>query len=185
MVSLNRFRATVSGVAGSPAYLTWYFLAAAGTVAQQASAVDVYLTGLKTQIWSGLPILRTGEVVQFDSTTGDTTDVLTVAPQAFTGSAVGDLLPPATQMLVRWKTPFFVAGRRLQGRQNVPYLSSAVASGGRPTGAAVAAVAGFAQALVDQPDTQLVVWGRKSGQVGTVSSASCWTEFSVLRSRRD
>lgn len=120
--------------------------------------------------------------------TGLTTDFWTEGtPYAAAGGAGSNPVADATQVLIRWRTPDVVAGRRVQGRTFVPGLASTGLAGGGINAGAVAAFNAIAQGLVDA-DVGLGVWSRptdaRAGTFNEVTSGSVWNELAVQRGRR-
>lgn len=185
MVDIYRVQLVSQGVAGSPYYTTFHFLGASGSPAQAAAdaagfwgAVDAYMDS--SLIWD----LDTA-VETIESTTGNIVGVTDVPPASGTGGTTGDVLPPATQALVRWRTGQFVGGREIRGKTFLPAIGEINSVEGQPASAMTTGIENAALALFSSPNSQLVVYSRKNGQAAPVTAASLWSEFAVLRSRRD
>lgn len=118
------------------------------------------------------------------------------AAVTFTGST--DILPLATQGLLRLQTATFRDGRRLQGRINLPYLKEGSNdTGGSPTAAFVTSM-NTAAALLGTTVVTAVnqrVWSRpreasltlpaRAGLSAPVIARSTSPKWAILRSRRD
>lgn len=103
-----------------------------------------------------------------------------------TASGAG-IVANATMLLIRWRAPMIVRGRRLQGRTFIPGASSAASVGGEVEPLTVAGLTNSARALVDS-GVGLGIWSRPAGtapgQFYEVNDADAWREFAVQRTRR-
>lgn len=190
-------RSVATGVAGSPFYTNLYFdatmanrnIALARTRTFWSDLASVMRTGLVTNVQS--------DVREIDPVTGTVLDIQAGTEQApVTGTAAGSATPPATQGLIQLLTPSVRRNRRVRGRIFVPGVMNSAVTG---TGTAIAAYQTSLQAAATTlatiaPTCALVVWSRPieitgpvvaPGQMSTVTSASTWEQFAVLRSRRD
>lgn len=119
-------------------------------------------------------------------------------PSAVTFTGTGDILPRATQALVKFNTSTFIRGRRLVGRSFIPgFTESSNGSLAAPSPALITALGAFNTALgttVVTPMSQRV-WNRPvkdpvSGVVtraslsAIVTSRSVSPSWATLRSRR-
>lgn len=177
----------VSGVAGSPFYITGYFSVAGGTAQAAASAwADLFGT-LPTSAAAGSIWQPITEVPIIEAATGQAVATEPVTVTGFTGSSSNQRLPAATQGLLRWRTNLFLNGRRVRGRTAIPLPRTVDNSDS--TGAPVAAyVTGWTSGgtnLINNEGCELVVYSRTNGEYAPVVSASAWSQWSVLRSRRD
>ncbi len=125
------------------------------------------------------------EVVTIDAADGTIVNINAGTGGSGAGNLAQEVLPFATQMLVKWRTASIVDGRRLQGRTFVPALGEGDNDQGVPSSAALTALGTAADNLIADTSTSLVIWGRTGGFSGAVVTAAIGTEFSVLRSRRD
>lgn len=179
-----RIQAEWTGLAGAP-YLSTFFVYAdaGGTGAQDAhdavadflGLVDSYVTGSLT--WTTLPeaVLMTTPttVVEYEA----------VATTSGIGGASGEVLPTATQGLIKWQTAGLVGNRRVQGRTFVPGPTEGVNDGsGRPTAEYVNAQTANTAGLVT---FGLYVASRTANEFFPVTSGQVWNQWAVLRSRRD
>lgn len=108
--------------------------------------------------------------------------------RAGNGSATGDPVSNSTQGLVRWLTDDVVNGRRVQGRTFVPGITKNAIVSGELSASVLTAMQTAASAYADA--SGLVIWHRpddsgSGGSVHSVTAASVWNEFAVLRGRRD
>lgn len=182
---MYRVRTTFGGVAGSPWISTMYFDEAGGTPANAVTAVGTFWNAVDSLMETSVVWATLADVETVQADTGNVTAVETTIPQTGNGVAATTGLPIASQMLVRWRTGVYVAGREVRGRTFIPGLATAVNSDGVPSGSAQTTVNNAASALVGALDAQLVVWSRTHGQARVVTVGSVWNQFAVLRSRRD
>lgn len=98
-----------------------------------------------------------------------------------------EVLPDATQMLIRWKTSAIARGRFLQGRTYLPGLGMSTNDQGNVTAGAATAIATAATTFIGS-SAGFGIWSRPQGGAGgafhPASSAAVWSEFAVLRKRR-
>lgn len=143
-----------------------------------------FWNALHFQMQSGLTIQVEGQVDSIDSTTGEVTSTTApTAPAPVTGSASADALPLSTQALVQLRTGVYFGGRELRGRMFIPGWTTGGNSGGRPTTSVRTLIGGEAQSLADDADQ--VVYSPTKREFADVSTTQVWTEWAVLRSRRD
>lgn len=185
MADLYRIKTVFTGVAGSPYYNTLYFLGSAGSASQAAADVAGFWGTVDGFIKNSLTWDIDTDVEVIESSTGNIVSVVGVSPASGTGGDSGDMLPPATQALIRWRTGDFVGGREIRGKTFVPAITENQSTAGQPAGTLITALENAAAALVGSPNAQLVVYSRKNKAFATVSSGSAWGQFAVLRSRRD
>lgn len=156
-------------------------LSAASTT---ASAVTNFLNGIDTYVHTTQLMQVDPEVEEIDIGTGQITGVASVSQAQVAGVASGTPVPQLAQALIRWRTGVFTFGRELRGRTFIPGITSAhVSASGEPTSALVSGLAGEATNFIGS--TTLGVYSTTHHAFGTASSASVWTEFASMRSRRD
>lgn len=185
---LNRVRTIVSGVGGSPYYLTGYFNPTAGTPQQQVNAWHGFC--IPGTVAADVPVgsswVTSGEVQRINAATGDVIDVETVNDVTINGTYVVNLLPRASQALCRWRTGIFYGGREVKGHTNIPLQTvNTLSPQGGLTSGAVGGILARAAALVADPVTEFCVWSRKQGVGEVVTGTGVWNQYSQLRSRRD
>lgn len=125
------------------------------------------------------------EVLVVNPSTGAVTGVLTTTPQTGTGGSSAEALSRALQILVKWNTGTFVNGRRLIGHTYVPALTETANDIGNVTAAARTTVDTAAEALINDINSELLIWSRTSLLVADAVSATVPQPFAILRSRRD
>lgn len=95
-------------------------------------------------------------------------------------------MAPATQGLMRWRTNVFNSGREVRGRTNLPVVLQADSdTEGKPDVGYIGFWNSKAGALIADEDSTLVVYSKKNGLWAAVVTADMWSNYGVLRSRRD
>lgn len=186
MVNMYRCTTTVTGVAGSPYYMTGYFLESAGTAEAASDAWFAFCTaGGSTFKPLGSTWRKDSEVPIINSTNDSLVGSVPVTPEDLVGSNTDAILPPATQLLVRWRTASFIAGRRITGRTFYPLrFESENTPLGVPDQTTINGIGGNAQDLIDDEASSFGIYSRKNGTFVSATTASVATAWSVLRSRR-
>lgn len=185
MVLIHRVRTLWTGVAGSPAYSNLYFLNTGISAAAAVTAVTSLMTGLQAVQASGVRYDVEGDVALVDTATDSVVGVTTTGPTTGTVSGSFVMLPSATQMLIRTLTGAYAGGRQIRGRLFVPYIRTGSANGPVPAGAAITSVNSAVNALVAASSSSWVVYSPTNSNAYPVSAYSVWTQFAVMRSRRD
>ena len=182
-----RVRTTFTGVTGSPWLSTFYFDSETSGTAQQAAtaagtfwgAVDAFMDNSIT--WATEP-----DVAIVNAATGNVTSAVGITPVIGSGAATSDPLPYANQGLVRWLSGVYVGGRQIRGRTFVPGIcENSVGASGTLGATEVAAFTAAGTALIADANADLEIWSPTLGQSVTASIATTWSQFAVLRSRRD
>lgn len=182
-----KIQTIVTGVAGSPYYLVGYFDTVVGTP-QNAVAAWAGFThpSSATSAPTGATYTTGAEVLVVDPVSGDAISSVQTTPVTISGSGNITLLPPATQGLARWRTGIRAGGREIRGRTNLPLLSSGFDTGrGIPTTTYQASINTRIADLIANAQAQHVVWSKTNGVQYPSTSGSCWSQWAVLRSRRD
>ena len=131
------------------------------------------------QLWAIDP-----EVLQVNVGTGQTEGVFAVTPPDGAGSSPGTAVPNASMVLTRWRTGVFTGGRELRGRTFLPGANIAGSDDdGNINSASLAVFNAAAATLISTSD--FAIWGSTTAHAATVVSGTTWSEFAVLRSRRD
>jgi len=182
---MYRVRTVFTGMQGAPWLNTLFFDDQAGTAAQAVTAVGTFWSSVDGLIDSEVDWTTLADVETVASATGQVTGVTQTTPATGSGALAAEALPIATQGLVRWRTGIFAGGREIKGRTFIPGLTETANDNGKPTSAVVTAVNAAAAALISDANSALVIYTRANSAEATVISGSCWTEFAVLRSRRD
>jgi len=176
-----------SGPAGGPFYTTLHFDGVDQTAAEDAaSAAVAFWNGMQAAITSTVSRQVLPEVKQIDPVSGDATAVYNTAGGDLTaGGATGAPLPWTTQGLIRLRTGQFVSGREVRGRIFVPGFTEDANDAGRPNSSARGVFNSAVSSLISDPDSILVVYSPSHGLFRVVNAGNAWTEWAVLRSRRD
>ena len=187
MPFLGRIRTIATGVAGSPWYTNFYFRSVPGSDTPQnwADAVIDYWNVLDGLTSNGVTFAVQPDVAVIDEATGQQTSAYQVTGANIVSIGGTEPLPAATQGLVRWETQTFVSGRRLRGRSFMPWVPESFSSNGVPDTSYRNVLDGAAEALIADADSELRIYSPTGATSGLVTSASVWTKWAVLRSRRD
>ena len=189
-----RMRVLWSGTTGGPGVSTFYFNddLTTGNVTAARSALNTFWTAVT--LYVAIPATYAFDTVaeEVEVTTGHVLNALPVGAGSSPGSASGEMLPPATQALIRWRTGVYriSAGPRprsveIRGRTFVPAITEANSNGGVPLATMQTALTNAAQALVADASTHLCIYSRAAKSKQDVTSGQCWNQFAILRSRRD
>lgn len=198
-MSIQRVRTVFTGVAGTPWYSNMYFDddGVTPTAAENADAVDDFWEALAPLIDNGVTWTIGPEIPILDETDGTLTSVEAITVESGSGTAAGDPLPYATQGLGKLSTSDFVAGRRVQGRVFIPGMSEAASDAtGKPASTTITSITDALTTLV--ASSGLIVWSRpfegaegpperppRDGSKASITGVSAWTQWAVMRSRRD
>ena len=183
-----RVTTEITGPQGAPYYTTIHF---GGTTSGQATAaanaVRTFWADLADRLWEGMSPLVQSDIPSIDPATGQIVEMFSVVTTAVDMNAVGEPLPPFTQLLHRWRTGDFVAGRELRGRTFVPGIMEVDSVNGAPTAGLLADVQAAFDAMGTNgvPAGQIVVYSPTHHVFSLVSSHTNWNQFAILRSRRD
>lgn len=197
MATFIRTRATLQNPGVGPAVLlTYYWDSAGGTgtaiVTEAMARVRAFWASFAGQVPSGSVLTFNTVGDEIEETNGQIVNQYTgTLPAAVAFSLGTDGLPLQTQGLLRLQTATFVNGRRLGGRQFIPYPGEiANANGGIPTSTYLTALNTAAALLgttVVTPVSQRI-WHRPQGGSGgltaVVTARSASSQWAVLKSRR-
>nr|CRY97448.1 hypothetical protein [uncultured prokaryote] len=182
---MHRVRTVWTGVPGSPAYTNLYAVLGDGTPGEFHDAVSSMIGSLSSVVDQDVTWTVESEIPVIDTVTGEVQSVEAVVPTTGTGETHDGLLPPATSILMKWRTGVFLAGRQIQGRTYLPYIGANVSADGNVYPASITSVRNAMSVYVTALDGQAVVWSRKNGVAVPINSWDCWNKFAVMRSRRD
>lgn len=182
---MYRIRTVFTGVTGSPWVSTAFFGASGGTPSQAVTALGTFWSAVDNLMDSSVSWSTLADVETVNSANGQVTAVTNTTPVAGGGGGGATGVPIAAQGLVRWRTGMYVNGREIRGRWFIPGLATGSNSDGVVTPASVTTMQNAAAALIADATSDLVIWSRKNHNEPSVVSASTWTQFAVLRSRRD
>ena len=149
-----------------------------------ADAATLYLQGVDNFLSNAQLAHVNNEVLVIDESSGQTTGVFTTSQPNITGADTANALPNACMILQQWRTGVFFDGREIRGRTFIPGCTetSSDAAGNLST-AAAAGINTAASALLSS--TQFGIYSPLRGVFTEASLSSVWTEFAILRSRRD
>jgi hypothetical protein len=185
-VTIIPVRTQLQITAGNPLLSTMFFGSDDTNAASAADAVFAFWQALSTVMSSECTFVIERECALIDPATGELTGFADSGDdRADSGSLTDELLPPATQGLITWKTSAIVEGRRLQGRTFIPGLPESQSSAGIPATALRTAADTAVTGLLELGPNALVVYSRAHHVADQVTSGQLWGEFAVLRSRRD
>jgi len=190
-------RTVFSGVGGSPFYSNIYFLNATGAnqAASVIAIVKAFWTTLQPTMLPTMPYVVEADVPVINEVDGKITAIHTGTAQPGTTTGTGDVLPMASQLLAKLSTNGFVNGRRVRGRIFIPAQLEANNVNGRPAAALLTTLNGALTTMIGGAQ-QVSVWSRpytdplgvkpsRPGSQYAVTAGTGWTEWAVLRSRRD
>lgn len=182
-------RTVFIGVTGSPWINTLNFQATGPAGTQAEADAAVVTTGtywgatdavMSTAVsWATLP-----EVLAHDDA-GVALAAYATTPQTGVGASAAEIMPFSNQALIRLLTGAFIGGRQLRGRIFVPGLTETANSSGSLISTTASTLLAAANALNAATAPALAVWSRTHAAVATVTGVSVWSQFAVLRSRRD
>nr|CRY97441.1 hypothetical protein [uncultured prokaryote] len=182
-----RLRVLTTGVAGTPGYSNFYF--GGDTTADATDArtrVLAFYTAIKGHFGNTVSWQVDTDVPVIDTVTGNILEVLTVAAGSAQGSGSGTLIPLVAQIMVRLKTGVFDGGRQIQGRLNLSYAVDDVLTTSGAVGTIVRTpLDAAANTLIGTGANRWGIYSRKAEAFVPISTASTWSSFASLRSRRD
>lgn len=177
-----------TGVAGTPWYNNLYFTWVSGQAQNLVDNVDAFWTDLAAQIKSTISATIEGSVAVINDATGDITSVESVTPGAVTFTGSGDMLPPATQMMLNLFTGTYISGRQLRGKVFLPgMIETACDSDGSPNAGFTGAQETAMEDLIAASSSPgpLRVFSPTHLTSAVVQGTQAMSRFAVLRSRRD
>lgn len=172
-------------MAGAPWLATHYFNDTAGTAAQAVTAVGTFWGAIDAFMDSEVDWTTGTEVETVDPVTGNVTAITSVTAATGSGALAVESLPRAAQGLIRWRTGDYIAGREIRGRTFIPGLAESTNDNGDLSAATVAAFNAAASALIADANSVLDIWSRKNAVARAVVTGSTWSQYAVMRSRRD
>ena len=169
-------------------FLTVMYFELGVSVATQRAAVDDLFDSCATSLDSNVSWLVQTSGRELDDATGTLTGAWTEATsQIGNGANSGNVVPDASQAMIRWTTGEIVNGRFLKGRTYIPGFAVAAVSEGNVLAANVTAINAGCTAFVAS-GAQGVIWHRPvantGGETKQIDGGTLWTEFAVLRQRR-
>ena len=194
MATFYRMRARVTSL-GVTALFTYYWDSTGGTpaaIATEAGArVRAFWASFAARIPNTATVVTDGFGDEVDEATGQIVGAFAgAAPANLNGTGAGDLLPNQTQGLLRYTTGSIINGRRVVGRQFIPFAQETDNTGGLPVGAYTSALQTAANLLGTTVVTPIAqrVWHRPgpsgAGLSVVVTGRTPASSWAVLRSRR-
>lgn len=185
MAQFYRTQIISTGVQGSPYVTTLNWVLAGSTPTQISTAINGFLGAIATVVHQDLVMDWDGSLEVVESTSGQIEGVASATARSSTGTLTGDILPPATQALIQWRTGVFQGGREVRGKTFIPAMTETAAVAGQVGSTAQTALNNTATALLTASGAELAIYSRKNGSIVPVNTGTCWNQFAVLRSRRD
>ena len=182
---MYRVRTEFTGMQGAPWLSTMYFNDTGGTPQQAVTAVGAFWGAVDLHIDNEVDWTTLTDVETVAADSGQVVDITSTTPVTGTGASSSEALPFATQALVRWRTGDFINGREIRGRTFIPGVTELFNDNGRPIAALVSTINTAAATLIGDANSLLDVWSRQNGLARAVVTGSAWSEFAILRSRRD
>lgn len=183
MAELYRITTEFRGVSGSPYFSTLYANKNFSTTAAvMGGIVGNFWDKVKAELWTGMEAEVLPEVDIVEDTTGLTTGVETWAGQTIAFENTTGVLPWTSQGLCRFRTGTYIGGRELRGRMFIPGFTENHSDLGKPVAATLTAWNGFVQDFVENG---FVIFSPTHLTSSEIVSASMWSEWAILRSRRD
>lgn len=186
MTNLRRVNVLYSGPAVvGPAFSRFHFTT--GLISDQdcVDAVHDAYQELGAHLGGGLTYSVGSTVEYFDIVTGEIQSLGVVTPWSLSGAGGTALLPFATQGLIRWRTGAYIGGREVRGRTFLPGWVEGESDIGVPTEGARAAMTNFSGQLIVGGSSTYVCWTKTHGTAAAITNGDPWTQWAVLRSRRD
>lgn len=189
MVEMNEVLTNWTTPAGG-GFVTVLYFDGLGSVADQREAWGQLLGNIDNYLAPSVSysVATQGRII--DSATGQLAgDWSDSTPRTGTGGMTGAPVADATMLLLRWKSPNIVAGRRIQGRSYIPGLNVGNLSNGN-LGSTPASAIQTALTAYGTTGNQHSIWHRpKNGAGGSLHGVgpggmTVWSELAVLRRRR-
>ena len=184
---MYRVETITVGGQGSPFYTRHHFREEDGVGDQTgaqlaANAVALFWTEMGTSISDELTHQIQSDVLEIDPVTGQQTASYAVTINSPQGQNTDERLAYATQGLLRYRTGVFVNGREVRGRTYIPGPVETANGGGVPLSGYLDQLNEAGAALI-AAEPQFVIWSAPAEAI--VTSASAWSQWAVLRTRRD
>lgn len=184
MPSIYRVRTAINNLAGGSELSTMFFDATTGTPQDAANAVHAFWTDLVNVILNTATMVVDPTVYTLDVATGQPTSTHGTTVANVIGNKSSEVLPTATQGLLRWHTGVFLGGRELQGRTFIPAPTEADSLNGVPSSTYTGILNTAGINLTSAGPITFGVYSREHRQFRQATSASPWGQWALLRSRR-
>ena len=186
MAIMLRVQTVLTGVGGSPYYQTLNFMGGSLVDAQavHARTTDFWIE-IQDLFHSDIVAVVQPEVVAVAPETGQAIGQFVVPQQQITGTASGQLLPRATQALMQLTTGQWRNGRQVRGRSFLPGLTEPSSDNGMPVAPVRTQIRNAAVDLLGPPPTRWGVYSTTNREFIGAIGVDVWSEWAILRSRRD
>lgn len=145
-----------------------------------------FWAALTTGYDSALSWTVLGAVDKINIGTGEIISQTGVTSRSGAATGASTTMPLANQVLVRWNTGLFTAGRALTGHTFIPRPLVTTGSSTAPGGTTLAqANAAITALLVAVTDATFHVYSRKHTLTASVQNGTVVPKWAILRSRRD
>lgn len=183
MSNLHRISVVWTGAPGMPGTSTLYGHENGDSTRDQVNAVGTFLGTLAGSLDTRLTATVSGQVEIIDSTNGDITSVDDTGTDVVVEMTdTAQPLPFTSQLLIQFRTGTFFGGRELRGRLFIPGFCEDGNVDGSPDPDVVSGVASSANTMVGHG---FAVYSPTKRQWASISAATVWNQWAVLRSRRD
>lgn len=170
---------------------TWYYDDTTTEAQDAVDAVLAFWTAIADRIATGIAITVSPEVEVIDPSTGNITSVESATGGTVNGSEGTEPLAPALQGLVRWRTGVYVTSgsparsREIRGRTFIPGPTIGQSNNGKPEADYLSDVGAAAASYASSGPNASLVYSRTHDRAEPITASSVWTEWAILRSRRD
>jgi hypothetical protein len=183
MSHIKRITVLYTGAPGLPGTNTLYGHENGDTARDQVEAVGTFVGSLSTSLNTAITATVMGQVEIVESSTGQVVGIDATGDDIVVEmSDTATPLPFTTQLLVQIRTGVFNNGREIRGRLFIPGFCQDGNVGGAPDPDVVSGVAGAANTMLGHG---FAVYSPTHKMWASVSAATVWNEWAVLRSRRD
>jgi hypothetical protein len=185
---IQRVRTVLTGVAGSPWYSNLYCAGSTSDASLEIDAIGEFWDAVSAVMHTSVTWRVEGIVANVNDATGSIVSTSSNSDYTGAGLDTGDLLPIATQGLLQMRTGIYVGGREIRGRLFVPGAVEDSSTAGKPgTVFRDTVQAAFDDKLSTsgQLNGELVIYSPTYGTSEQVTNASVWSDWAVLRSRRN
>lgn len=177
-----------TGLSGAPYYTNFF---TGGNTIGEAVALANATTGLWEDIApfvnAQLTAVVPNEVTRVDPATGEAIGLFAVNGDSVPMTGAAEALPWATQGLVRIRTAVYAGGREIRGRCFVPGPTQDSNDGGVPTEVYTSSIQSRFETFggAAAPAGGIGVYSPTNRIFAPGNLFSVWSEWAVLRSRRD
>nr|CRY97414.1 hypothetical protein [uncultured prokaryote] len=197
---MMRVNAQWTGEQGAPYFTTVHFGGEEtnGNAQDAASRFAVFLNTIKAMYTNKLTVQVNPTVLFVNPETGMAFDAASTSTGPATGTGSDGLLPPANQGMVRLGTSDYSGGRAVRGRLFIPGPTKGYDTDGKPYPAYRSALKTAAETMIAgaaADGAPFVIWSSprkattklpaRDGFISNVTTADTWTQWAILRSRRD